>query len=85
MAHCWYLYILRCKDGSLYTGITTNLDVRVKKHNEGKGAKYTAGRRPVKIVYSEACENEAAARKREVEVKTWPKFRKEKLVKNKNG
>lgn len=46
----WFVYILECKDGTLYTGITNNLDKRIKQHNEGKGAKYTRGRGPVKVV-----------------------------------
>jgi predicted GIY-YIG superfamily endonuclease len=46
----WYIYILKCSDGTLYTGITNNLDKRIKQHNEGKGAKYTRGRGPVALV-----------------------------------
>jgi len=55
MEHTWKLYILRCRDGSLYTGITTDLEKRVATHNSGKGAKYTRGRCPLELVYSENC------------------------------
>ena len=65
----WILYILRCKGGSLYTGITTDLKGRVKKHNEGKASKYTRSRRPVKVFYKELLRNESQARKREAEIK----------------
>jgi putative endonuclease len=49
----WVVYMLRCSDGTLYTGCTNNLEKRVKAHNEGKGAKYTRGRIPVEVVYTE--------------------------------
>lgn len=78
----WFFYILRCADGSLYSGITTDLSKRVEKHNEGKGAKYTCSRRPVKLVYFEKCENISKARKREAEVKSWSKVKKEELIIN---
>jgi len=50
---CWFLYLLRCSDHALYTGITTDLEKRIAKHNAGKGAKYTCGRRPTQLVYFE--------------------------------
>ena len=53
----WYLYILRCKDGSLYTGITTDVEKRLEAHRTGKGAKYTKGRAPLKLRYLEDCED----------------------------
>jgi putative endonuclease len=65
----WFLYILECSDGSLYTGITTDLSRRTQRHNEGKGARYTRTRRPVKLVYYETCENRSAALIREAAVK----------------
>ena len=80
MTQEWYFYLLRCRDNSLYAGVTTDLAARVNKHNEGKGAKYTASRRPVKMVYSEKCDGSSEAKKREVEVKRWPKSRKESLI-----
>ena len=64
-----YTYILRCADGSLYTGWTKDLDRRLKAHNAGKGAKYTRSRRPVELVYFEAHETEQAAMSREWHIK----------------
>ena len=64
-----YVYILRCYDGSLYTGWTTDLKQRVKAHNEGKGAKYTRSRRPVELVYHEEFETKSEALKREAAIK----------------
>lgn len=75
-----YVYMLRCKDDSLYTGWTTNLDRRIKKHNAGKGAKYTRGRGPVELVYYEKYETKKEATKREYEIKRLHKKYKEKLV-----
>ena len=59
-----YTYILKCSDGSLYTGWTNHLEERVKAHNEGRGAKYTRGRRPVELVYSERLETKEEALRR---------------------
>ena len=76
----WFFYLVQCRDKSLYAGVTTDLNERLRKHNEGKGAKYTAGRRPVKVVYSEPCRSESAAKKREAQVKHWPRVKKEQLI-----
>jgi putative endonuclease len=65
----WTLYILECSDHSLYTGITTDLDKRLKRHNEGKASKYTRSKRPVKLVYEEVFRDGTAARKREAAIK----------------
>ncbi|MEW6775838.1 MAG: GIY-YIG nuclease family protein [Bdellovibrionota bacterium] len=65
----WRLYILRCADGTLYTGVTNDLKARVGAHNAGKGAKYTRGRGPVKLLHSEHCKDRGAALRREWEVK----------------
>ena len=65
----WVLYILECSDGTLYTGITNDLDRRVKAHNEGTGAKYTRGRGPVLLRYVEPCDSHADALRREIEIK----------------
>lgn len=73
----WTLYILRCKDDSLYTGITNNLERRISQHEAGTGAKYTRGRGPFKLVYSEGCNDRSEASKRELEVKALS--RKQKL------
>ena len=73
----WWVYILRCGDGTLYTGITDDVERRLKAHNSGKGAKYTRGRAPVKLVYREEQPDKSAALKRELDIKALP--RKEKL------
>ena len=74
----YYLYILKCADGTLYTGITTDLKRRVTEHNNTKlGAKYTASRRPVKMVYSKKFKDRSLASKEEARVKKLK--RKEKL------
>lgn len=64
-----YVYILRCADGTLYTGSTTDLDRRLAVHNSGKGAKYTRSRRPVELIYHEELENWSAALRREAAIK----------------
>ena len=65
----WYVYIVECADGSLYTGITTDLERRVLEHNSGKGARYTSGRGPVRLVYSEPVANRSEAGAREAHIK----------------
>ncbi len=65
----WKLYILQCKDGSLYTGITDNLQRRIQAHQSGKGAKYTRGRGPLTLCYVEECESHSDALHRELAVK----------------
>ena len=65
----WYVYILRCADQTLYTGITNRLQQRLHAHNAGKGAKYTKGRRPVHLLYWETCTDKSAALKREAAIK----------------
>ena len=69
MGNTWKLYILRCGDGSLYTGITTDVDKRLEAHRAGKGAKYTRGRGPLELVYREDCGDHSAALRRELEIK----------------
>ena len=73
-----YTYILRCADGTLYTGWTDDLDARVRAHNEGRGAKCTRARLPVTLVYSEAFVSKSGAMKREYQIKHLP--RREKLA-----
>ena len=65
MDKTWYLYILECGDGTLYTGITDDVERRLAQHSAGKGAKYTRGRGPLKLVYREACGTHSDALKRE--------------------
>ncbi|MCK4223607.1 MAG: GIY-YIG nuclease family protein [candidate division Zixibacteria bacterium] len=76
----WYFYILRCADSSFYSGITNNLEERLKEHNTGVGAKYTKTRLPVKLIYSEEFPDKSSACKREIEVKGWRREKKEALV-----
>ena len=78
----WFVYILRCADGSLYTGVTREVDRRVDEHNRsGKlAARYTRARRPVRLVYQEAAGTRAQATRREYEIKRLSKARKEALV-----
>lgn len=76
----WVVYILRCGDGSLYTGCTNDLERRVKMHQSGKGAKYTRGRLPVELVYREAVEDKPAALRRELEIKGLRRSGKERLI-----
>ena len=78
----WYLYILRCGDGTLYTGITTDVEKRLEAHRSGKGAKYTRGRAPLELVYREDCGSHSAALKREAAVKKLPRRQKEDLIKS---
>lgn len=78
----WYLYILRCRDDSLYTGITTDVEKRLEAHRAGKGAKYTRGRGPLELVYREECGDHSEALKRELEIKALPREEKLKLIKN---
>jgi len=77
----WYVYIVQCRDKSLYTGISTDVEARINKHNAGKGARYTRSRKPVHLVYKQKMQSESAARKREIELKCWPRSKKLQLVK----
>lgn len=65
----WFVYVLRCADDTLYTGITTDVGRRVKQHNAGKGAKYTRCRLPVEVLYQEGQEDRSRASKREIAIK----------------
>ena len=74
--------MVRCRDGSLYTGWTNDLEKRIQAHNQGTGAKYTKTRRPVELVYYEEYESKIQAMKREYEIKQLPKKKKEEMVSN---
>ena len=77
----WYVYMVRCNDGTLYTGITNDLEKRVDAHNSGKdGARYTRSRRPVVLVYSQQVESKSAAAKLEYQFKRLPRSKKKKLI-----
>lgn len=77
----WYVYLLRCADGTLYTGVTTDLERRVADHNHGRaGARYTRARRPVSLVWSEAAAGRGAALRREHELRRLSRAGKEELI-----
>ncbi|MFA5271940.1 MAG: GIY-YIG nuclease family protein [Candidatus Omnitrophota bacterium] len=76
----WYVYIVECKDGKLYTGITNNLKNRIKQHNCGHGCRFTKYRIPVKLLHSENCDAKGEALSREAEIKGWTREDKLKLV-----
>lgn len=75
-----YVYILKCKDNSFYTGWTTDLSKRIQRHNLELGAKYTRSRRPVELIYFETFENKSEALKREYQIKQLTRKQKEKLI-----
>ncbi len=75
-----YTYIVQCRDGSYYTGWTTDIKKRVAAHNAGKGAKYTKGRRPVELVYCEVFDTKEEAMKREAAIKRMPRAQKHRLI-----
>jgi len=77
----WVCYFLRCADGTLYCGITNDIDRRLAAHNAGEGAKYTRGRVPVTLAYSEICTDKSSALKREMELKRLPREKKLLLIK----
>jgi putative endonuclease len=76
----YYVYVVECNDGTLYTGYTTDVDRRVAEHNAGTGAKYTAGRTPVALRYVEYHNSRSAAQQREHEIKSRSRNAKERLV-----
>ncbi|PTK65693.1 GIY-YIG nuclease family protein [Staphylococcus borealis] len=75
-----YVYIVKCKDDSLYTGYTTDVEARIATHNAGKGAKYTKIRRPVVLVYQEMFDSKSEAMRREYEIKTFTRQEKLKMI-----
>ena len=79
----WSVYILRCNDGTLYTGITNNLGKRIASHSSGQGSRYTRSRLPVELVYQEQANNRSAATRRELEIKRWSRADKMKMVTDK--
>lgn len=76
----WSLYILKCCDGTFYTGITNDLARRFKMHQAGKASRYTRTRGPVEMLYSEPCGDRSGALIRECEIKEWPRTKKERLI-----
>ena len=79
-AAVWHLYILECVDGTLYTGVTTDIERRVHKHQEGTGSRYTRTRLPVVLVHQEECGSRSQALSRECAVKSLPRRRKDDLI-----
>jgi len=78
----WYVYVLKCSDETLYTGITTDLQRRIEEHNSSpKGAKYTRIRRPVEMIYFEQCKDKSGATIRELEIKKLSRAKKLELIK----
>lgn len=75
----WFVYILQCEDGSLYTGVTNDLEKRFASHVSGKGGKYTRSHKPVKIVYQQQVDTKAEALKREFEIKRLSREKKSEL------
>ncbi len=76
-----YVYMVKCADGTLYTGWTTDVEKRIEAHNSGNGAKYTRSRLPVELVYMECFETKSEALKKEAAIKKLPRSEKEKLIK----
>lgn len=76
----YFVYILSCSDDTYYTGYTNDIESRLLKHNTGKGAKYTASRRPVRLIYSETYPDKQSAMKREAEIKSWTRQEKQTLI-----
>ena len=75
----WYVYMLRCGDGTLYTGMTDDVERRLAAHRSGKGAKYTRGRGPLELVYTEGQPDKSSALRREFQIKKLPRERKSAL------
>lgn len=82
LAAPWLLYILECSDGSLYTGITNELERRVRQHNDGLASRCTRSRRPVKVVYLEDCASRSDALSREYAIKSLSRADKQRLIEN---
>ena len=76
----WFVYMLRCKDNSIYTGITNDLKKRIETHLSGNGSKYLRGKLPLKLVYKESFQDRSTASKREIEIKKLNKKEKELLI-----
>ena len=80
----WYVYMVECRDGTLYTGITDDIPRRMEAHNTGKGAKYTRGRGPVTLVYQENAQSHSQALRREYQIKQLTRAEKQALLQSEN-
>jgi predicted GIY-YIG superfamily endonuclease len=78
----WYLYMVKCSDGTLYTGITNDLHRRLSEHNNGTASRYTRSRLPVRLVYREPCRNKSSALKKECQIKSLSREEKEAYIKS---
>jgi putative endonuclease len=76
----WYVYIIECSDKSLYTGVTSDINRRLKEHNSGNGGKYTRGRIPVTLVYYKSFKSKSEALRREIQLKGWTQAKKIALI-----
>ena len=76
----WSVYIVKCRDGKLYTGISNNVDERVAEHNKGKGCRFTKYRYPVELIYKEDCGTKSKSRKRELEIQGFTRSKKLELI-----
>lgn len=76
----WFVYILLCEDGSLYTGYSNNVKQRFLDHQNGKGGRYTRSHKPIKVIYSEQLPTQSEALKRENQIKSWDRVKKEALI-----
>jgi putative endonuclease len=72
----YYVYILKCVDGSLYTGVTNDVEKRMQVHRSGKGSKYVRSRMPFQLIHQEVHTDKSSALKREILIKSWPRARK---------
>lgn len=84
MSEMYFVYLIECKDGSLYTGITTDVERRLAEHKAGIGGHYTRAKQAVKVVYTEQRLDRSSASKREAEIKSWPRNKKLDLIRSKN-
>ncbi len=80
MKNIWSVYIVKCRDGKLYTGISNDVERRVAEHSKGKGCRFTKYRYPVRLVYQKECGTKSAARKRELEIQTFTRNKKLSLI-----
>ncbi len=81
----WYLYIVRCGDDSLYSGVTLDVERRLSQHREGKGSKYLRGRGPLQVVYVQEFDSKGAALSAEIRIKKLPRDKKERLLRECGG
>lgn len=77
----WYIYVLLCSDGSLYSGSSNNPSARFEDHKNGEGGRYTRSHKPIKLLYTEQYDSRSAALKREIEIKGWSREKKIRILK----